>query len=103
MTTVPWGAWWISAIAFAKTLRPHRFQHFADSVNGHSDNFTGLDACAGSQAPVTDFDAFIDIHASVIDPYISDGDRFHERDLKDIVDGLLNTPPRSSLGIFPTN
>ena len=54
---------------------------FVDSVNDHSDHFTGLDACAGSEPPVTDFDAFIGSDASVTDPYISDCARCHERDL----------------------
>ena len=65
---------------------------------------TDLDACAtdfdaliGSESSVTEFDAFIGPDHSVMDSYISD----HQRDLKNIADGLLTLPPSASLGSFP--
>ena len=46
-----------------------------------------------------DSDALIDSDDSVAGSFVSDG----ARDLKDIVDGLLNSPPSASLGSFPTS
>ena len=48
----------------------------------------------GPDSPVIDSDARIDVDALVID---------HDRDMKDIVDGLLNSPLSASLGRFPTS
>ena len=39
------------------------------------------------------------IPTTVVGAFVSDG----ARDLKDIVDGLLNPPPSASLGKFPTS
>ena len=69
------------------------------SVLSFVDSVAGSEApaiVAGSEAPVIDFDAFTVSDASVIDPYISDGARCHERDLRDIVNSLLTLPPSAS-------
>ena len=70
-----------------------------DPVFGHSNPFTGLDVCAELEAPVTDFVAFIGPDSFVTGYYISD----QQRDLKDIVGGLVNSPPGASLGRFLTS
>ena len=74
-----------------------------DSVADDFDLFTGPDACAGPEVAVTDLNAFIDSDDSVVGSFVSDGARYHERDLKDIVDVLLNLLPSASLGRFPTS
>ena len=50
------------------------------------------------EAPVIDVDAFIGPDYFVTGSYISD----QQHDLRDIVDGLFNSPPSASLGRFPT-
>ena len=47
----------------------------------------------------TDLDAFICTESFVTGSYLSD----QQRDLKDIVDGLLSSLPSGSLGKFPTS
>ena len=68
---------------------------FFDFVNHSSGHVTDLDAHL--LYPFTDSDA------RVIGPYIADGSSGPERDLKDIVDIMLNPPSSASLGRFPTS
>ena len=75
----------------------------AESVAEDFAPFTGLDACAGPESAVTDLNAVIDSDDSAVGSFVSGGARCHERDLKDIVDGLLNQPPSASLGRIPTS
>ena len=72
----------------------------AAHVVGLDASVTEFDAFIGPDSPFIDFDAHIDFDARVdVDAPVID----HDRDLKSIVDDLLNLPPSASLGRFPTS
>ena len=66
----------------------------AAHVAGLDASVTEVDAFTGPDSPFIDFDTHIDFDAHVdVDASVID----HDRDLKSIVDGRLNSPPSASL------
>ena len=77
----------------------------AKAVAKLADHFTDSDAHTGPAATFTDSDALIDLDLSStdLDAHIGVPVIDHNRDLKYIVDSLLDSPPCASLGRIPTS